>query len=145
MDLEYHNGLGLVMTVPSVHKAIQAKMEFSYGVMVEKIETATFSKKIGLEEGDIIIKINNCLIMKMNDLRKCTAELSQGMDVNILIYRNGIPKNLSGKYDVTPIIYDELSELHENSCRKYVDKKIINYNKRNSITQQGDAPEPKTP
>ena len=113
------NGIGIEMHPPTVAQLLECKLESSYGVGISRIHPASFATRIGLKENDLLISINNNVIYSMRDVRRNTDTINSGDVISLLIYRNGKPILLYGKYFLTPVTvvedFDDQSELNYRS------------------------------
>ena len=67
------------------------------GVKISSFSEGSFAQKAGLEEGDIIVKINDINISKFSDLTGQLAAKRPGETVDVTVDRNGerLTKNIT--------------------------------------------------
>ncbi len=73
------------------------------GVMVKAVEPASPAKKVGLQEGDIILAIGNKKINSTNDYEAVTRSLSAGDTLKIKLWRDGRTQTAKVKTRVFPL------------------------------------------
>jgi S1-C subfamily serine protease len=76
---------------------MNSSLKFNYGIYVAEISTDGPLYNSELNVGDIITKIDDTEISKMNDLRKYIYTKSPGDSVNLEVERNGKVFNVSVK------------------------------------------------
>ena len=67
---------------------LDSNLSFDTGIYVAEISKNGPSDKAGLNEGDIITKIDNIELSKMNDLKSYLYTKNPGDEVNLSILRN---------------------------------------------------------
>jgi Do/DeqQ family serine protease len=73
------------------------------GVLVKKTEKSGPAFKAGIHEGDIIRSVGSRKILSQNDFNTAMSNISAGETININIWRNGKPRDVSVKFSSFPI------------------------------------------
>ncbi|PMB48972.1 serine protease [Fischerella thermalis CCMEE 5205] len=94
-------GIQMVTLTPEVKQQInsdpnaQISVNESQGVLVVKVMPDSPAAKDGIHAGDVILKVNNQLVTKANDLQQAVEHSSVGGNLQLEIRRNGQTIKLS--------------------------------------------------
>jgi len=91
------NRLGLVVTDLNSEQRQELQIEKN-GVLVQKVGKG-IAQDIGIQPGDVILRIQNNVIHDSNEFNKTLAKLPTGKSIAVLVQRNGNPIFLAFKLD----------------------------------------------
>ena len=70
------------------------ELEGAQGILVGSVEDDTPAQESGLEVGDVILEFNDQPVSNVSEFRALVADAGVGVDVPILLLRNGETRNL---------------------------------------------------
>lgn len=95
---------------PNLAKAF--KIPNNSGVVITKIDANTPAEKAGVKEGDVVTQVNGETVVDVQSLRNKIASMAPGTKVNLHLYRNGNPS------DVTVTLGERPAELEARGSRR---------------------------
>jgi serine protease Do len=84
-------GVRLGLIVSEIDPHIQKSLKIDSGVLVEQVLKDSPAEKAGIQEGDIIVKMQNQAVQDQGDLREQLKNLSDNEEVELQIIRDGEP------------------------------------------------------
>jgi serine protease Do len=73
------------------------------GVLVQEVTDGGPAEGAGLEQGDVIYRVNGNLVRSPNSLQNLIAQESPGAEVNLEVYRDGTARNLGIRLGEAPL------------------------------------------
>lgn len=80
--------LGIIITDLSVQQRKENNLK-DEGVLIQEVVSGSVAENAGLEQGDIIISINNSPVHSVNELRSAVAAAPQGKPLALLVIQDG--------------------------------------------------------
>jgi serine protease Do len=94
-------GVAVQPMTPDLAKAFKAPS--SKGALVSSVKSGSSATRAGVEEGDVITKVNDTLVENSRGLRMLIAQMKPGAEVKLTVIRKGEEKTLTAKLDEAPM------------------------------------------
>ncbi len=85
-----------------VNRSLAIMNEIPEGAYIQEVITDSPAEKAGLEEGDIVVKVNGEKLTENNDLSKVITKKKVGEKVNLEVWRDKTTKTLSATLEEYP-------------------------------------------
>ena len=107
-------GVGIQDVNPELAKAFG--LDQAKGSLVTGVMPGTPAEKVGLQKGDVILRLNGNTIENSNGLRNLVAEVRADAKVDLDLVRNKVPMTLSVRLDERP---KQPGQADVHSCLLY--------------------------
>ncbi len=105
--------LGVAIQDVSEDLARSFDLKEAKGILISEVQEDSPADKGGLQQGDVIIKLNDILLMDVNDLRNRVALIIPGTKADLEIVRNGKKKVLTMTIGEQPSSFGKVSKTKE--------------------------------
>ncbi len=87
------------VTIQNIDEATRDVMDLppGQGVLIGNVTEGDPADRAGIEAGDVILSLNGKTMSNVNELRNTVAAIDPGMEIPVVVYRNGDRKELSIK------------------------------------------------
>lgn len=94
--------LGTKFTPPPTRVLKKQNLDPNQGVYVRRVYGNTAASNMGMQKGDVILRINDADIGSMSDVREVVSAGRVGEDVSVVVRRNGQDVELKSSYQPWP-------------------------------------------
>ncbi len=106
--------LGVVIQDMDEDLALSFGLDKAEGILVSEVAEASPAEKAGIEQGDIILRLNKIKLQNVDDLRNRVAMTTPGSKVKLQIIRDGRPKKIVIIIKEQPSDYTQKTRLTQS-------------------------------
>ncbi|MFW5698956.1 MAG: PDZ domain-containing protein [Planctomycetota bacterium] len=118
--------LGVNMRPPPASVLQDQNLEPDQGVYIRQVFDDTAADRMGVQQGDVVLQVNDQPISNMSDLRQVVSQSAIGDQVNVVVRRNGQDLRLADNFGKWPerIPYRELDARAEQRYRDMLARRV---------------------
>ncbi len=118
--------LGVNMRPPPASVLQDQDLEPDQGVYIRQVFDDTAADRMGVQQGDVILQVNDQPIASMSDLRQVVSQSAIGDQVNVVVRRHGQDLRLADNFGQWPerIPYRELDARAEQRYRDMLARRV---------------------